>query len=125
MKTKAELAAELDRARAEFGVQLQGAAEAWRPDRLLHRSLERHRWLWTGAAALTGLLLARRLLRPAQDKIRRDIAGASATKGSLISQILTPMFAIARQTAMRQGFQLLQTLLNPPSNRPEGKRPAP
>ncbi len=125
MKTKAELMAELDLARAELGGQLQGAADEWRPDHLLRRSLERHRWLWTAGAATAGLLLARRLLRPAQDKIRRDIAGASATKNSLISQILAPMLAVARQVAVRQGFQLIQTLLNPTTQRHEGDRPGP
>jgi hypothetical protein len=54
MKTKAELVAELDLARAELGGQLHGAATEWRPDHLLRRSLERHRWLWTGGAATAG-----------------------------------------------------------------------
>jgi hypothetical protein len=125
MKTKAELVAELDRARTELGGQLHGAATEWRPDRLLRRSLARHRWFWTAGAAVAGLLLARRLLRPAEDKIRRDIAGASATKNSLISQILTPVYALIRQTAVTQGFQLIQTLLNPTSHRHEGDRPGP
>lgn len=125
MKTKAELVAELDRARAELGGQMHHAAAEWRPDRLLRRSLERHRWLWTAGAAAAGLVLARRLLRPAEGKIRRDIAGASATKNSLISQILTPALALIRQVAVRQGFQLIQTLLNPTPHRHEADRPGP
>lgn len=125
MKTKAELVAELDLARTELGAQLHDAATEWRPDQLLRRSLERHRWLWTAGAAAMGLLLARRLLRPAQDKIRRDIAGASATKNSLISQILTPVLTLVRQAAVRQGFQFIQTLLTPTFHRHEGDRPGP
>jgi hypothetical protein len=125
MKTKAELVAELDRARAELGDRLESAAAEWRPEQLLRRSVERHRWLWTAGAALSGLLLMRRLTRPAEDKIRRDIAGASATKSSLISQILTPALAVLRQAAVSQGFQLLQTLLTPTPHRHPGNQPGP
>jgi len=125
MKTKADLLAELDRARAELGGQLQDAAAEWRPDRLLRRSIERHRWLWTAGAGIAGLLLARRLLHPAEDKFRRDIPGASATKNSLISQILNPFIALVRQVAVKQGYQLIQTFLHSTSQRHKGERPEP
>jgi len=125
MNSKAEIIAEIESSRAALGLHVRETAEAWQPAHLVRRSLERHRWVWIAGSVAAGLALARLLLPPAAGKIRRDNADASATKNSLISQILTPLLALTRQVAAQQGIQLIQNLLTSTIQRPGGDHPGP
>ncbi|TDU69351.1 hypothetical protein EI77_03004 [Prosthecobacter fusiformis] len=123
MTPKQQALKDLDYARIQLSTHLQLAGEEFNPKFILTRSVRSHPFVWIGVAAAGGLLIVRFLMPPKHAKIERDNLTASATKSGLIALILTPVIAMARQTAWKYGSQFLQSYLTQHFSRHEGEHP--
>lgn len=123
MTPKQQAIKNLDQARALITSHLELAREELNPRVIVTNSVRKHPWAWVAGAAVAGLLLVRGLMPEKGAKIERDNFGASAKKGGLIALILSPLLAMARQTAWKYGSQYLQTYLTQQISRHEGERP--
>ncbi|MEN3943871.1 hypothetical protein WJU23_21395 [Prosthecobacter sp. SYSU 5D2] len=123
MTPKQKVLNDLALARTQLGAHLQLASEELNPKAVFLRSVRKHPWVWIGAASLSGLFLVRSLMPARAGKFERDNLTASATKSGLIALILSPMLAMAKQTAWKYGSQYLQSYLTEHFSRHEGERP--
>jgi hypothetical protein len=121
--TPKELAVhDIEVARGALGEHLYQAAAEFSPRTIVSRSIQDHRWLWIGAAAIGGLALVR-LFIPARRKIERDNHVSTATKSGLIALILAPMLGMARRTALTYATNYAKGYLTKYLSRHEGGRP--
>ena len=114
---------ELEIARQALGVHIHAAATDWSPTKVVQRSFEKHRWAWMTGAGIGGLILIRFLMPRPRLKIERDNSGASATKSGLIALILTSVFGMVRQVALKHATQYFTGYLQQHLSRHEGERP--
>ena len=109
-------------ARNALGEHLYRAAAEFSPRTIVRRSLQQHRWVWIGAAAVGGLVLVR-LLMPTRRKIERDNHVSSATKSGLIALILASMLGMVRRAALNYATNYAKGYLHQYLSRHEGGRP--
>lgn len=107
---KQQVLRELETARASLAHHATMAAQEWSPKAMISHSIQRHRGLWLGGAALVGLAVVR-LFFSGGSNSRRDNSGASATKGGLLALLLTPLLAYGRKAAVNYGAQMVQSYL--------------
>ena len=123
MTAKQQALLDLARARKDLGDHLHLASQELNPRAIFMDSVRKHPWIWLGAASFAGLLAVRAVLPARGGKIERDNLTTSAKKSGLIALILTPMIAMARQSAWKYGSQYLQSYLTQHFSRHEGERP--
>lgn len=100
--TKAELIAQLDRARGEFGRQWGEFRQDIDVPQHLRRTFGQHKTAWIGAAALFGWLLSRLPARKKTVKVLVDDRGhkiKSLTKGGLFFTLGKMAFSTLRPVA--------------------------
>lgn len=102
---------DLEYARASMAYHASHAAEDWSPRAIITRSVEKHRALWIGGAAVAGLLLLKALW-PSRHTIYTHAGPVTSAKRSGWSALLLgPLIALARKYAVSYGTQMLQTYM--------------
>ncbi|MGV3661201.1 MAG: hypothetical protein ACO1TE_13525 [Prosthecobacter sp.] len=116
---------DLEVARAALAHHAALAAKDWNPKAMISHSIERHRMLWIGGAALAGLAAVRLFFFSGGGaNYRRDNLGPSAKKSGLLALLLTPLLAYGRKAALNYGAQIFQSYLHQkvsPNARPPGR----
>lgn len=121
---KQQAVQDLDTARQALGQHLQAVTTEWNPRTMVQRSFQAHRWAWISAAGIGGLILVRFLMARPAAKFERDNSATSATKSGLIALILSSVFAMVRQHALKFATQYVQGYLHQYLSRHEGERPS-
>lgn len=103
---------DLEAARAGLAHHAALAARDWSPRAVISHSIERHRLVWLGGAALAGLVAVRLLLFSGRSNSRRDNLDGSAKNRGLLALLLTPLLAYGRKAAMSYGARLLQSYVH-------------
>ncbi|MFN0075057.1 MAG: hypothetical protein ACKVY0_01150 [Prosthecobacter sp.] len=99
---------DLEAARASLAHHATLAVEEWSPHALVARSIEKHRALWMGGAALAGLALIK-LVWPNN---RRDNLVATAKNRGLLALLLSPLLALGRKSILNYGTRWLESYLH-------------
>jgi hypothetical protein len=108
---KQQVLSDLEDARASLALHATLAAEEWSPRALVRRSMEKHRALWIGGAALAGLALVK-LIWPAGDANNRgDNFMAAAKNRGWLALLLSPLLALGRKAVLNYGSQLFESYL--------------
>jgi len=102
---------DLEDARASLAHHAAHAVEEWSPRAILTRSVEKHRAVWIGAAAIAGLALLKAVW-PSGHSIHHPEGSLSGAKRSgLFALLLSPLLALARKSVMSYGTQWFETYL--------------
>lgn len=102
---------DLEDARASLAHHAAHAVEEWSPRALITRSVEKHRALWIGAAAVAGLAVLKAVW-PSQGSTRHHEGSLSgAQRSGLFALLLSPLLGLARKSLMNYGTQLFETYL--------------
>lgn len=108
---KQQAVRDLEDARASLANHATLAADEWSPRAVVARSMERHRALWIGGAALAGLVLMKLVWPAGNANIKRDNIIADAKNRGLFALLLSPLVALGRKTVLSYGAQLFETFL--------------
>lgn len=111
LTSKQQVLRELEVARASLGRHVTLAVKEWNPRTMLSHSLERHRTLWMGGAAVAGLFLVRFIFSSGRSNYGRDNLGGAAKNRGLMALLLTPLLAYGRKAALSYGAQMFQSYL--------------
>lgn len=98
---------DLEGARASLAHHAAHAVEEWSPRAVITRSVEKHRALWIGAAAVAGLA-ALKAVWPSRGPSRYPEASLS---GAQRSGLFALLLGLARKSLMNYGTQLFETYL--------------
>jgi hypothetical protein len=98
---------DLEAARASLAHHATLAAEEWTPRALITRSIEKHRALWIGGAALAGLAL----VKFAWPNNQRDNFTTTAKNRGLVALLLSPLLALGRKSILNYGAQWFESYL--------------
>lgn len=98
---------DLEAARASLAHHATLAAEEWTPRALIARSIEKHRALWIGGAALAGLAL----VKFAWPNNQRDNFTTTAKNRGLVALLLGPLIALGRKSILNYGAQWFESYL--------------
>lgn len=102
---------DLEDARASLAHHAAHAVEEWSPRALITRSVEKHRALWIGAAAVAGLAVLKAVW-PSRGTSRHPEGSLSgAQRSGLFALLLSPLLGLARKSLMNYGTQLFETYL--------------
>ncbi|WP_395752455.1 hypothetical protein [Prosthecobacter sp.] len=102
---------DLDDARASLVYHASHAAEEWSPKAIFTRSVEKHRAVWLGAAAVAGVVLLKSLWPSGGSGGRQDGHFAGAKNRGMFALLLSPLLALARKSAFNYGAQLFESYL--------------
>lgn len=102
---------DLEDARASLAHHASLAIEEWSPRALLTRSVEKHRTLWIGAAAIAGAALLKFFWPSGDSHSKHDNFFASTKNRGLFALLLSPLLALARKSVLNYGSQLFETYL--------------
>jgi hypothetical protein len=102
---------DLEDARASLAHHASHAVEEWSPRAILTRSVEKHRAIWIGGAALAGLALLKIIWPSSGSSHKHDSFLAGAKSRGLFALLLSPLLAFARKSALNYGTQLFETYL--------------
>lgn len=105
---------DLEDARASLAHHASLAAEEWSPKALFTRSVEKHRALWIGGAAIAGLALIKLMLPSSpvgRTGGRSENFFSGAKSSGLMALLLGPMIAFARRSVLNYGTQWFETYL--------------
>lgn len=102
---------DLDDARASLAYHASHAAEDWSPRAILTRSVEKHRAVWMGAAAVAGVVLVKSLWPSGSSSSKHDGHFASAKSGGTFALLLAPLLSLARKSVLNYGTQLFESYL--------------
>ena len=103
---------DLEDARASLAHHAALAVEDWSPRALLTRSVEKHRALWFGAAAIAGMALLKFIWPVGVSNPKQQHPFLSGAKSSgLFALLLSPLIALARKSALNYGTQWFETYL--------------
>ncbi len=102
---------DLEDARASLAFHASHAVEEWSPKALFTRSVEKHRALWIGAAAVAGMAALKAIwpVRGTQRHAEGSLSGVE--RSGLFALLLSPLLALARKSVMNYGTQLFETYL--------------
>ena len=103
---------DLEDARASLAHHASLAVEEWSPRALFTRSVEKHRALWIGGAAVAGLALIKLILSTGSQGGRHEGLLSSAKSRGWLALLLGPLLAFARKSALNYGAQLFETYLH-------------
>jgi hypothetical protein len=102
---------DLEDARASLAHHAAHAVEEWSPKAIFTRSLEKHRAVWIGAAAVAGLAVLK-VVWPSRGTSHHSEGSLSGAKRSgLLALLLSPLLGLARKSAMNYGAQWFETYL--------------
>ena len=103
---------DLEDARASLAHHASHAVEEWSPRALITRSVEKHRALWIGGAAIAGLAVLK-LIWPSSNSHGKPSSGflSSAKSSGLLTLLLSPLLALVRKSAMTYGTQWVESYL--------------
>ena len=102
---------DLEDARASLAHHASHAVEEWSPKALITRSVEKHRALWIGAAAVAGLAVLKAVW-PSRGTARHPEGSfSSAQRSGLFALLLSPLLGLARKSLMSYGTQLFESYL--------------
>jgi len=102
---------DLEDARASLAHHAAHAVEEWSPRAVITRSVEKHRALWIGGAAVAGLAVLK-VVWPSRGPARYPEASLSgAQRSGLFALLLSPLLGLARKSLMNYGTQLFETYL--------------
>ena len=102
---------DLEDARASLAHHAALAVEEWSPRALLTRSVEKHRVLWFGAAAVAGMALLKFIWPVGDSNPRKHPILDGAKTSGLFALLLSPLLALARKSALNYGTQWFETYL--------------
>ncbi len=111
LTSKQQVLRELEEARASLGHHVTLAVKEWNPRTMISHSMERHRLMWMGGAAVAGLVLVRFLFSSRGSNSRRDNLGVTVKNRGLQALLLTPLLAYGRKAALNYGAQMFQSYL--------------
>ena len=102
---------DLEDARASLAHHAALAVEEWSPKALLTRSVEKHRALWFGAAAIAGMALLKFIWPVGGTNPKQHSFLNSAKSSGMFALLLSPLIALARKSALNYGTQWFETYL--------------
>ncbi len=103
---------DLEYARASLAHHAVHAAEEWSPKAIITRSVEKHRGLWIGAAAIAGLAVLKAIWPSRGSQHHQAEASLSgAQRSGLFALMLSPLLGLARKSLMSYGSQMFQSYL--------------
>lgn len=102
---------DLEHARASLAHHASHAAEEWSPRAILTRSVEKHRALWMGGAAIAGLALLKTLWPSGGSYPRHEGAFGGGKSRGWSALLLGPLLALARKYALSYGTQMVQSYM--------------
>ncbi|MFC5455853.1 hypothetical protein [Prosthecobacter fluviatilis] len=104
---------DLEDARASLAHHAAHAVEEWSPRALLTRSMQKHRTLWIGAAAVAGLAALKALWPSSARGLSHHPEGSlsGAQRSGLFALLLSPLLGFARKSLMSYGTQLFESYL--------------
>ncbi|WP_395740239.1 hypothetical protein [Prosthecobacter sp.] len=102
---------DLEDARASLAYHASHAAEDWSPKAIFTRSVEKHRAVWLGAAALAGVALLKSLWPSGGGGSRHEGHFAGVKNRGLFALLLSPLLAFARKSALNYGAQMFESYL--------------
>ena len=103
---------DLEDARASLAHHAAHAVEEWSPKAILTRSVEKHRAIWIGAAAVAGLAVLKAIWPSRGSSHYSEGSLSGAKRSGLFALLLSPLLALARKSVMSYGTQWLQTYLH-------------
>lgn len=102
---------DLDYARASLAHHAVHAAEEWSPKAIITRSVEKHRGLWIGAAAIAGLAVLKAIWPSRRTHFQPEASLSGAQRSGLFALLLSPLLGLARKSLLSYGSQLFQSYL--------------
>ncbi|MHB1081020.1 MAG: hypothetical protein ACYC67_16615 [Prosthecobacter sp.] len=102
---------DLEDARASLAHHAAHAVEEWSPRAVITRSVEKHRALWIGAAAVAGLAVLKAVWPSRGSAHHHEGSLSGAQRSGLFALLLSPLLGLARKSLMNYGTQLFQTYL--------------
>lgn len=102
---------DLEDARASLAHHAAHAVEEWSPRALITRSVEKHRPLWIGAAAVAGLAVLKAVWPSRSASHHHEGSLSGAQRSGLFALLLSPLLGLARKSLLTYGTQLFQTYL--------------
>src|SRR5689334_2411993 len=102
---------DLEDARASLAYHAAHAVEEWSPKAILTRSVEKHRALWIGAAAVAGLAVLKAVWPSHGARHHHEGSLSGAQRSGLFALLLSPLLGLARKSVMSYGTQLFETYL--------------
>ncbi|MDI1313213.1 hypothetical protein [Prosthecobacter sp.] len=102
---------DLEYARASLAHHAVHAAEEWSPKAIITRSVEKHRGLWIGAAAIAGLVVLKAVWPSRRSRFQPEPSLSGAQRSGLFALMLSPLLGLARKSLMSYGSQMVQSYL--------------
>jgi hypothetical protein len=102
---------DLEDARASLAHHAALAVEDWSPRALLTRSVEKHRALWFGAAAIAGMALLKFIWPVGESNSRQQNFLSGAKNSGLLALVLSPLLSLVRKSVLNYGTQWFETYL--------------
>jgi sensor c-di-GMP phosphodiesterase-like protein len=103
---------DLEYARASLAHHAVHAAEEWSPKAILTRSVEKHRALWIGGAAVAGLAVLKAVWPSRRTHLQPEPSLSGAQRSGLFALLLSPLLGLARKSLMNYGSQMFQSYLH-------------
>lgn len=109
---KQQVLHDLEHARASLAHHASHAAEEWSPKAIFTRSLQKHRAVWMGAAAIAGLAVLKSLWPSRSSHRLHENISSGARSSGWMALLLTPLIGLARKAVMNYGAQWVQSYLH-------------
>ncbi len=102
---------DLEYARASLAHHASHAAEEWSPRAIFTRSVEKHRAVWIGAAAIAGLAVLKAIWPSGGARTTHANAFTGTKSRSWLALLIGPLLGLARKYALSYGSQMVETYL--------------
>ncbi len=102
---------DLEYARASLAHHASHAVEEWSPKAIITRSVEKHRALWMGGAAIAGLVVLKSIWPSEGARNTHESSFAGVKNRGWLALLLSPLLALARKSVLNYGSQLVETYL--------------
>jgi hypothetical protein len=102
---------DLEYARASLAHHAAHAAQEWTPQAIFTRSVQKHRAVWIGAAAIAGLAVLKAILPSRGGPPPSGGSFSNAKRSGMLALLLSPLLALARRSVMSYGTQWVETYL--------------
>ncbi len=112
LSPKLQAVRDLEAARAALSQYATLAIKEWSPQEIVTRSIEKHRALWLGGAALAGLALIKWVWPANETNHGRDNSHVTAKNRGLIALLLSPLLALGRKTLINYGAQVFESFVH-------------